>query len=64
LEVTVRLPFAVSLFAAVLILGPAFSPTASAQDAMQLDTAFRDSLQRKPASDGQAAYQDERGRGV
>jgi hypothetical protein len=56
---TVRLPFALQLFATVFLLGPL---PASAQDAMQLDTAFRDSLLRKPASDGQAAYQQERGR--
>lgn len=55
----VRLSFALQLFATVFLLGLV---PASAQDAMQLDTAFRDSLLRKPASDGRAAYQQERGR--
>jgi hypothetical protein len=57
----VRLPFALQLFATAFLLGLV---PASAQDAMQLDTAFRDSLLRKPGSDGQAAYQQERGRDV
>jgi hypothetical protein len=53
----VRLPFVLQLFATVLWLGLA---PASAQDAMQLDTAFRDSLLRKPMPDVQTAYQDGR----
>ena len=53
-----RLPFALQLFATVFLLGLV---PASAQDAMQLDTAFRDSLLRKPVSDGQAAYQQQPG---
>ena len=57
----VRLLFALQLFATVFLLG--LVPVL-AQDAMQLDTAFRDSLLRKPASDGQAAYQQERDRDV
>jgi hypothetical protein len=56
---TVRLPFTLAFFAVVPLLG--LTP-ASAQDAMQLDTAFRDSLLRKPTSDGQPAFQDQQGR--
>jgi len=48
---TARLAFAPQ-FAALLLLGLAVTPTASAQDAMQLDTAFRDSLLRRPAPEG------------
>jgi hypothetical protein len=58
-ETTVRTLSVVSFFAAILLSGTAL--TASAQDAMQLDTAFRDSLLRKPASDGHAAYQEDQG---
>jgi hypothetical protein len=42
---------AVRLAAAVLLLGPAFTSTASAQDVMQLDLEFRNSLQRKSPSE-------------
>ena len=54
-----RLPLTLQFSVAVILLGSA--PAASAQDAMQLDTAFRDSLLRKPASDGQTAYRQEQG---
>jgi hypothetical protein len=47
---TFRLTFAWSLAVAVLLLGPALSPMASAQDVMQLDTEFRNSLLRGPSS--------------
>jgi len=57
-SMTVRLPSAVRLATAVVLLGPALTSTASAQDVMQLDLAFRDSLQRKSPSDG---HTDRRG---
>jgi len=51
------LPFAPQ-FAAVLLLGLALAPAASAQDAMQLDTAFRDSLLRRSAPEGHTGYEE------
>jgi hypothetical protein len=50
---TFRLPFASSLAAAVLLLGPALNSMASAQDVMQLDIEFRNSLLRSTASQEQ-----------
>jgi len=61
----VRLPSAVRFAMGVLLLGPAFTSAASAQDVMQLDLAFKDSLQRRPAaSEGHADYREGRGRDV
>ena len=57
-----RLLFVGSAFAAVLLSGLALTPMVSAQDAMQLDTEFRDSLLRKPAYDGSAEYREDQGR--
>lgn len=58
----VRLPSALRFATAVLLLGPALTSAASAQDVMQLDLAFKDSLQRRPASEGLADYREVRGR--
>jgi hypothetical protein len=46
------------LAAAVLLLGPALTGMASAQEAMQLDLEFRNSLLRPPAprEQGEARY--------
>jgi hypothetical protein len=40
---------------AVLLLGPALPSIAPAQDVMQLDTMFRDSLLRKPESQAEGS---------
>jgi len=58
----VRLPSALRFATAVLLLGPAFTSAASAQDVMQLDLAFKDSLQRRPGSEGPAGHEAGRGR--
>jgi hypothetical protein len=58
----IRLPYALRFATAVLLLGPALTSAASAQDVMQLDLAFKDSLQRGPGSEGAAGYQKARGR--
>jgi hypothetical protein len=47
---TVRLRATFRLAAAVLLLGPALTSAASAQEAMQLDLMFKDSLLRGSAS--------------
>ena len=60
LSMPFRLTSAVRLAAAVLLLGPAFTSTASAQDVMQLDLEFRNSLQRKSPSEGYASRQEGR----
>ena len=60
LSMPFRLTSAVGLAAAVLLLGPAFTSTASAQDVMQLDLEFRNSLQRKSPSEGYAGRQEGR----
>jgi hypothetical protein len=52
-----RLRPAHCLIAAVLLLGPALSSTASGQEAMQLDLEFRNSLLR-----GQAPHEQAEGR--
>jgi hypothetical protein len=57
----VRLPSALRFATAVLLLGPALASAASAQDVMQLDLAFKDSLQRG-GSERPASYQEGRGR--
>lgn len=56
-----RVPSVPCSFAMAALLGLAFASAGSAQDAMQLDTAFRDSLLSKPVSEG---HQGERGRDV
>jgi hypothetical protein len=58
----VRLLSALRFATVVLLIGPALTPAASAQDAMQLDLAFKDSLQHRPASEGRADYREGRGR--
>jgi hypothetical protein len=58
----IRLPSALRFATVVLLLGPAFASTASAQDVMQLDLAFKDSLQRGAGSEIPAGYQEGRGR--
>ena len=58
----VRLSSTLRLATAVLLLGPVLTSATSAQDAMQLDMAFKDSLQRQPGSEGRAGYQEGRGR--
>ena len=50
---------ALGLGAAVMFLNMAFASVASAQDVMQLDLMFRESLLRKPAPESQT---DRRGR--
>jgi hypothetical protein len=55
---TIRSPYAVWLATAVFLLGSALTSTASAQDVMQLDLAFRDSLLRKSPSDGYTGRQE------
>ena len=55
-----RLASAVRLAAAVLLLGPAFTSTASAQDVMQLDLEFRNSLLRKSPSESYTSRQEGR----
>ena len=57
---TVRLPSAVRFATAVFLLGPVLTSTASAQDVMQLDLAFRDSLLRKSPTEGYAGRQEGR----
>ena len=57
---TVRLRTAVRLATVVLLLGPVLISTASAQDVMQLDLDFRNSLLRKSPSDGYAGRQEGR----
>ena len=49
---------ALPLAAVVLLLGPALTAMASAQEAMQLDLEFKDSLLRGPAlrEQGEARY--------
>jgi hypothetical protein len=58
----VRLASALRFATAVLLLGPALASAASAQDVMQLDLAFKDSLQRGAGSERPAGYQEGRGR--
>jgi hypothetical protein len=58
----VRLPSALRFATAVLLLGPALASAASAQDVMQLDLAFKDSLQRGAGSEGPTGYQEGRSR--
>lgn len=53
-----RVPLAPQFLAAVLLPALALISTASAQDAMQRDTAFKDSLLRKPAPEERVTYQD------
>jgi hypothetical protein len=56
----VRLSSALGLATAVLLLGPVLASTASAQDAMQLDWEFKNSLQRGPTSESGAARHEQR----
>ena len=58
----VRLPSALRFATAVLLLGPALASAVSAQDVMQLDLAFKDSLQRGAGSQGPTGYQEGRSR--
>ena len=60
LSMPFRLASTVRLAAAVLLLGPAVTSTASAQDVMQLDLEFRNSLLRKSPSEGYASRQEGR----
>jgi len=47
---------ALILFCFAMLWGAVLAPTASAQDAMQLDLAFRESLSKKPPENQMEGY--------